>query len=314
MKYQLFTYVDADGVPAPGLWLDDKPYALRSVLRGQGMRWQSVDDMLTDWAQADDLLQALADSWAAQPQQAQAHALPQKVCYLPPLTRCGVIYAAGANYHDHVQAMARALNMALNVDPKKDGLPPWHFLKAGQATLTGHQADVPFPAHTEKLDWEAELAVIMGKRAINVTVDAALTYVAGYSCANDLSARDNLTRPQVDASSPFRFDWLGHKCFTGSCPLGPFITPARHVASPENLGIKLWLNGELRQDSNTANHIYSVAEHISYLSQRLALMPGDVLLTGTPAGVGMETGVFLKRGDVMRVWIEELGELETRIV
>lgn len=314
MKYQLFTYAGPNGEPAPGLSLEERPYALSGALQAGQVSWRSLDDMLADWSQADAWLQALADTWAAHPEQAAAHALSSDIRYLVPLTRCGVVYAAGANYRDHVEAMGRAMNMKLNLDPKKDGLAPWHFLKAGQSTLAGHQQEVPFPAHTDKLDWEAELAVIIGKRASRVSVEDALSYVAGYSCANDLSARDNLTRQQVDASSPFRFDWIGHKCFTGSCPLGPFVTPARYVDSPENLDIKLWLNDDLRQDSNTSNHLYGVADHISYLSHRLDLMPGDILLTGTPAGVGMETGVFLKRGDIMRVWIEGLGELETRIV
>jgi 2-keto-4-pentenoate hydratase/2-oxohepta-3-ene-1,7-dioic acid hydratase in catechol pathway len=92
------------------------------------------------------------------------------------------------------------------------------------------------------------------------------------------------------------------------------LTPAEFVGSPENLDIKLWLNGEIQQDSNTNNHLYNVAEQISYLSRRMELLPGDVILTGTPAGVGMERGVFLKPGDVVKVWIDGLGELETTLV
>ncbi len=314
MKYQLFTYVGEDGRPQPGLHFDGQAYALDRTLEAGAPQWCSVDDLVGEWEQADLWLQAITDEWAAKPYLAQQHMLLAGFEYLPPLTRCGVVYGAGANYRDHVEAMGRAMNMKLNLDPKKDGLPPWHFLKAGQSTLAGHQQAVAFPEHTSKLDWEAELAVIIGRRASKVSPQQALDYVAGYSCANDLSARDNLTRQQVDPSSPFRFDWIGHKCFTGSCPLGPFVTPARYVRTPENLGIKLWLNEELRQDSSTSNHLYSVADQISYLSHRLDLVPGDVLLTGTPAGVGMETGEFLKRGDVMRVWIEDLGELETRII
>jgi 2-keto-4-pentenoate hydratase/2-oxohepta-3-ene-1,7-dioic acid hydratase in catechol pathway len=147
-----------------------------------------------------------------------------------------------------------------------------------------------------------------------VTAETALDHVAGYMCANDLSARDHFVRDQADPSSPFRYDWIGHKSFNGSCPLGPVFTPAEFVGSPENLDIKLWVNGEIRQDSNTRNHLYNVAEQIAHLSARTDLYPGDVILTGTPAGVGMERGIFLKRGDVTKVWIDGLGELETRIV
>ncbi|HLU19372.1 MAG TPA: fumarylacetoacetate hydrolase family protein [Pusillimonas sp.] len=313
MKYQLFTYLGADGEARPGMAVDGGLYDLPAVLGVHATRWRSVDDMLADWAQARQRLAALATELAEESTRPAGAAISNPT-YLPPLTRCGVVYAAGANYRDHVEAMARAMNMKLVTDPKAEGIAPWHFIKAGQATLSAHQQNVCMPADTAKLDWEAELAVIIGKKAEKVEIEDALDYVAGYSCANDLSARDHLNRQAVDASSPFKFDWIGHKCFTGACPLGPFITPAEFVDTPENLGIKLWLNDEIKQNSNTNNHLYSVAEQISYLSKRLSLLPGDILLTGTPAGVGMESGVFLQRGDVMRVWIEGLGELETRIV
>lgn len=312
MKYQVFTYCEPGGIARPGILIGEAMYDLGRLLPPERGQWRCVDDLLQDWAEASIVLRQLAKDVA---QGAAAQKLvADDIRFLAPLTRCGVIYAAGANYRDHVEAMSRAFNMKLVLDPKAEGVQPWHFIKAGQATLAGHKQDVPMPAHTHMLDWEAELAVVIGRRAARVAVADALDYVAGYSCANDLSARDNLKRDQVDESSPFRFDWIGHKCFTGACPMGPFITPAEFVDSPENLGIRLWLNGEVKQDSNTSNHLYSVADQISYLSHRLDLLPGDVLLTGTPAGVGMESGIFLKRGDVMRVGIHGLGQLETRIV
>jgi len=312
MKYQLFTYRAADGKAQPGIAVEGRLYDLGSAL-GSEAAWASVDDLLLEWDQARGVLDALAESLGGDPATQRAAALAEPE-FLAPLTRCGVVYAAGANYRDHVEAMARAMNMNLVTDPKSQGIEPWHFIKAGQATLAAHQEDVAMPGHTAKLDWEAELAVVIGRRASRVAVEQALEHVAGYSCANDLSARDNLKREGVDDTSPFRFDWIGHKCFKGACPIGPFITPAQFVETPEDLGIRLWLNDELKQDSNTSNHLYSVAEQISYLSHRLDLLPGDILLTGTPAGVGMESGTFLQRGDVMRVWIQGLGELETRIV
>ncbi|TFL14990.1 fumarylacetoacetate hydrolase family protein [Pusillimonas caeni] len=312
MKYQLFTYLGAAGEARPGIAVQDRLYDLRTAL-GDGARWASVDELLSDWDRASRSLRELAGGIAADPAPHCAAALDGPT-FLAPLTRCGVVYAAGANYRDHVEAMARAMNMNLVTDPKSQGIEPWHFIKAGQATLAAHKEDVAMPGHTARLDWEAELAVVIGRRASRVPLEQALQHVAGYSCANDLSARDNLKRDAVDAGSPFKFDWIGHKCFKGACPIGPFITPAEFVDTPEDLDIKLWLNDELKQDSNTSNHLYSVAEQISYLSHRLDLLPGDILLTGTPAGVGMESGVFLQRGDVMRVWIEGLGELETRIV
>lgn len=312
MKYQLFTYSDSAEESRPGIAVSDCLYDLRAILNNDS--WKSLSDLLVDWDQAEPVLRSLARHLHAHATEAAQHILPEKIKFLPPITRCGAIYGAGANYRDHAEAMSRAMNLKPAPDAKKEGLKPWHFLKAGQATLSAHHQHVDFPADTSKLDWEAELAVIIGRKASKVPADIALDYVAGYTCANDLSARDHLVRDKLDGGSPFKMDWVSHKNFRGSCPLGPFVTPAEFVSTPEDLNIRLWLNGQLRQDSNTRNHIFSVADQISHLSQRLDLLPGDIILTGTPAGVGMETGTFLKPGDVVRVWIEGLGELETSFV
>lgn len=318
MKYQLFMYAD-QGTPRAGLTVLDLWFDLNQLASECGVEELiavvNVDQLLSCWSQSAAKLDQLVARIAAEPAYYVGALLnAEQISLLSPVTRPGAIYGAGANYRDHVEAMGRAFNQKLILDPKAEGVLPWHFLKSGAATVSGHRNSVPFPARTERLDWEAELAVVIGRKASSVRIAEALEYVAGYMCANDLSARDHLVRTKVDATSPFRFDWIGHKCFNGSCPMGPVFTPASFVASPENLGIKLWVNDELRQDSNTSNHLYGVAEQIAHLSERIDLLPGDVILTGTPAGVGMETGTFLKRGDVTRVWIEGLGHLETRIV
>jgi len=137
--------------------------------------------------------------------------------------------------------------------------------------------------------------------------------VAAYTAANDLSARDLSRRPGVSDVSPFKYDWIGQKSFDGACPLGPWLVPASEIPDPQNLALKLWVNDSLRQDSSTARMIFSVAEQIAYLSSRITLYPGDVILTGTPAGVGAETGVFLKRGDTVKLSVEKIGELVTTI-
>lgn len=317
MKYQLFTYSNDDSPSRSGIAVDGVLYDLLHASSRHAFwsaSFESVAGIIADWQNCHSVLRNLAV--AIYSKDARNPELPVRKAgfkFLPPLAEPGVIYAAGANYRDHVEAMGRAFNMTLSLDPQADGIPPWHFVKGGVASLSAHGQTVQYPEYSSKLDWEAELAVVIGRLASKVDEASALDYVAGYSCSNDLSARDNLIRAAVDASSPFRFDWIGHKVFTGCCPLGPFITPAEFVGSPEVLGIKLWLNDELKQDSNTSNHLYSVAEQISYLSHRITLQPGDVILTGTPAGVGMEAGIFLKRGDVMRVWIEGLGELQTTV-
>lgn len=316
MKFQLLNYHQDDAV-RPGLQIDATRFDLREAAKLAGrtaLTQTTVDAMLTDWDTALEELSALTEAILAAPQQFESTQLAADISLATPLLTPGVIYGAGANYRDHVEAMSKAFNMKLVLDPKGEGVPPWHFIKAGRSTLSAHGQKVRFPDNVQRLDWEAELAVVIGREAYKVPVDEALNYVAGYTCSNDLSARDYLVRGAVDLSSPFRYDWIGHKSFVGSCPLGPVLTPARFVADPENLTIKLWLNGEIRQDSNTNNHLYNIAEQIAHLSRFAVLYPGDIILTGTPAGVGTETGTFLKRGDVMLVAIEGLGELETTVV
>ena len=156
------------------------------------------------------------------------------------------------------------------------------------------------------MDWEVELAAVIGRTAKNVPEDKALSYVAGYTIANDLSARDRGRRPTFGDTSPFKADWTKHKSFDGSCPLGPWIVPASDIKDPQNLGLKLWVNGVLKQDSNTSDMIFNLAEQIATCPRGMTLHPGDLILTGTPAGVGAGTrrvpqgrrrGEDLDRGD-----------------
>jgi 2-keto-4-pentenoate hydratase/2-oxohepta-3-ene-1,7-dioic acid hydratase in catechol pathway len=161
------------------------------------------------------------------------------------------------------------------------------------------------------VDWEAEIAVVIGRECRNVGVEDALEYVAGLTIANDLSARDHLKRAGIAAESPFKFDWVSQKCFDGALPLGPWIVPLDEAGDVGNLGIRLWVNDGLMQDSSSSNLIFTMAEQIAHLSTRLTLMPGDVIATGTPAGCGAARGRFLQAGDRVRVWVENIGELTT---
>jgi 2-keto-4-pentenoate hydratase/2-oxohepta-3-ene-1,7-dioic acid hydratase in catechol pathway len=230
-----------------------------------------------------------------------------------PLLYPGTIYCAGANYADHVAEMARAQNMPPPVDPRTLGLKPWFFIKPPRACVVGPGARVARPRGSHKLDWEAELVAVIGRPARDVSVKDALHHVAGYTIANDLSARDLSRRTQLPPGSPFHFDWTAHKGFEGSCPLGPWITPAAEIPDPQRLAIRLWVNGVLKQDSNTSQMIYSVADQISHISSLTTLHPGDIILTGTPAGVGTPRNEFLQPGDHVEVEIEGLGRLETWI-
>ena len=165
-------------------------------------------------------------------------------------------------------------------------------------------------------DWEAELAVVIGRRAKDVSVSEAMSCVFGYTIVNDLSERsfnakmENRDKREFDVF----FDWLMGKWFDGSTPLGPEIVTADEIGDPHNLSIRLWLNDEKMQDSNTRFMIFGIPETIAAISSVLTLEPGDVIAMGTPEGVGFARGRALRAGDHLRVEIEGLGALDTFIV
>ena len=263
-------------------------------------------------------MRQILDSWElaleklSTASQRMAERQPLKnVTLLAPLSEPRNLYFAGANYHDHVAEMSRVLNMKLP-DSSTQGVEPWFLLKSA-STVVGPGAQVKKPKGVERLDWEVELAVIIGKKGRDISEQDALSYVAGYTVANDLSARDKMGRGYEDLTSPFKWDWLKHKSFDGACPMGPAITPAIHVNDVQNLAMKLWVNDVLMQDSNTSQMIFGVRELISKLSKEVTLLPGDVILTGTPAGVGTAKGQFLKAGDRVKQSIETIGEFEFTI-
>ncbi len=232
------------------------------------------------------------------------------VALLAPIPRPTAIYCAGANYRDHANEMARAQGKPDPVDPHELGLRSWHFLKVGHCVV-GPGQTVAIPTKTKKLDWEVELALVIGKKCRNVAEKDALDVVMGYTVANDLSARDLGTRAGLPDNSNFRADWVSHKCFDGSCPMGPWITLARDIPDPHDLKLGLDVNGAKKQDSNSKELIFNINEQIADISARITLYPGDVILTGTPAGVGAGKGEFLKAGDKVRAWVERIGDLET---
>jgi 2-keto-4-pentenoate hydratase/2-oxohepta-3-ene-1,7-dioic acid hydratase in catechol pathway len=187
-------------------------------------------------------------------------------------------------------------------------------VKSSRSAVVGPEARVKLPVYSQMVDWEVELAAVIGRVARDVSVEKALDYVAGYTIADDLSARDVMRRDKNPATSPFHYDWLSQKCFDGACPLGPWIVPASDIPDPQNLALKLWVNDKVMQDSHTGKMIFSTAEQIAMLSSRVTLYPGDLILTGTPAGVGMPRRTFLKAGDTVKLWIEGIGELTHTMV
>jgi 2-keto-4-pentenoate hydratase/2-oxohepta-3-ene-1,7-dioic acid hydratase in catechol pathway len=300
--YKLVTYRAAQG-PRAGVVVDEEVFDAAG-LTGKSS-YVTMLDVLNDWETA----QAILDTTAAKLMNSKIKGLPlEQIKLLVPVLYPSVIFCAGANYVDHMQEMAKVQNIKPDPDPRNLGLKPWHFIKASRSVVET-QSTISLPAYSKKVDWEGELAVVIGRPAKNVPLDKALDYVAGYTIANDLSARDFSARPHVPDTSPFKYDWVSQKSFDAACPFGPWIIPAKEIADPQNLGIKLWVNDVLKQDSHTSKMIFSVSDQIVHLSTRITLYPGDLILTGTPAGVGLAKKEFLKAGDVVRIWIERIGTL-----
>ncbi|MCL6637788.1 MAG: fumarylacetoacetate hydrolase family protein [Alicyclobacillus sp.] len=215
--------------------------------------------------------------------------------YAPAVPAPGKIICVGTNYRRH------AVESNLPIPEY-----PVYFSKYANS-LAGHRQDVPLPACAHQFDYEVELVAVVGRRVRAVSTAEALSAVFGYATGNDLSARDLQFRSS---------QWLFGKAIDGFAPLGPYLVTADEIPDPQQLRLRCWVNGELRQDSNTADMIFTVAELISDLSQIMTLEPGDVVYTGTPEGVilGMAEKRWLQAGDEVVCEVEGVGRLENRLV
>jgi 2,4-didehydro-3-deoxy-L-rhamnonate hydrolase len=215
------------------------------------------------------------------------------------------LICAGANYHSHVSEMGIR---------RQNGARPYFFLKPPTTALIGPGEAIEIPADpAAKVDWEAELAVVIGTGGKHIAESDALAHVAGYSALNDVSLRGP-HRVRNPIAEPFAWDWLASKGADRSAPFGPGIRPAFLVADPQCLELRLWVNGELKQEANTADMIDGVAALVAAASELMTLEPGDVIATGTPAGVGVPRGEFLRPGDVVELEIADFGRLSNPVV
>jgi len=308
VSYFLATYAAPDGLARAGLVVAGRLYDVRQLLGEESAA--TTLGILDAWERRESQLAAAAAEIERGHGAADGKPI-DAVTLLAPILYPGQIFGAGANYNDHLEEMVRAEPATASPNLKAIGEDAWHYIKASRSCVVGPHAAIPLPEYSNAVDWEIELAVIIGRPARNVSIEHALEYVAGYTVANDVSVRDSLSRRKLlPPSSPFYRDWVASKGFEGACPLGPWIAPATQIPDPQALALRLWLNGELMQNSNTSSMIFTVAEQLSALSRRLTLHPGDVILTGTPAGVGAGRGRFLRSGDALRLWIEGIGELQ----
>ncbi len=246
------------------------------------------------WPDVKSLIESGLD--AAAEAAAAAQALPlAEVSLLAPILKPGKIVAIGLNYLDHCLEQGKT-------PPER----PTIFTKF--STAVNHPGgDIRWdPSMTQMVDYEAELAVVIGKRAYRVGEEDAYEYVAGYTCLNDVTARD-LQRGDKQ--------WVRGKSLDTFAPMGPLLVTADELPDPHGLAIRCWVNGELRQESNTDQLIHTVPKLIAFCSHAFTLEPGDIITTGTPGGVGVysDPPVFLKPGDEITVEIESIGRLQNRV-
>jgi 2,4-diketo-3-deoxy-L-fuconate hydrolase len=294
--YKLASLRTADGIRA-AVVVDELVHELPEVWNG--LPSGSLLALLERW---DEALAALdtaverGDMWAGRP-------LPlAEARFAAPILYPGKFLMAGANYADHAFEMQ-------GVMPDKSKMAPYAFLKATRGCIIGPGETIVRPAGEDKVDWEGELAVVIGREARNVRGENAYDYIAGYTICNDVSARTRNSRQDIG----FRQDWYAGKSCDTCGPMGPFLTPKQFVPEPENLRLTTTVSGQTMQDSNTRFLLFNIAELMEFLTRDATLFPGDVISTGTPSGVGMGRGVFLKAGDVVTVEIEGLGRLENPV-
>jgi 2-keto-4-pentenoate hydratase/2-oxohepta-3-ene-1,7-dioic acid hydratase in catechol pathway len=261
---------------------------------------RDIQSVIEGGAAALSALRELAQAahvYASEPQGVSFYRDEASLTLGPCVTRPEKIICIGLNYRKH----AEETNAPIPTSPIV-------FSKFSNA-LTGHLSEVPLPAGSQAVDYETELAIVIGKTTQNVETESALEYVFGYCCANDLSERDWQLRTS---------QWILGKTCDRFAPLGPYLVTADEVGDPNSLTISCKVNGDTRQHSNTSDMIFRCDEIVSYLSKHMTLQPGDIILTGTPEGVVLgypeAERVYLKSGDVVTVEIEKLGRLQNTMV
>ncbi|MGW7079927.1 fumarylacetoacetate hydrolase family protein [Streptomyces sp. NPDC054866] len=311
--FALATLSAPDGPAFPALLTpDERVVDLREALGDERL---TVRRLLENWPTVLPRLRSLAGDGSA-----RHRPLAEFQVHAPVEPR--QVFQSGANYRQHVIDLhvahkapgddrpedERRAEAAEIMDRRAVEDLPYVFIGLPSA-ITGPYDDVVLPGWAEKPDWELELVAVISRPAHRVTVGEALEYVAGYTIANDLTDRATVFRrdmPQIGT------DWLRSKNAPGFTPLGPWIVPTESITDPDDLRLVLKLNGETVQDESTKDMIFNVARMVSYASQSAQLLPGDLVLTGSPAGNGMHWGRLLRDGDVMDASITGLGAQRTR--
>ncbi len=309
-----------DDIALPGFFLDDRVIPIDQAAEA----FAEAEDVDLILPATEDLLDLLPpdgpviDSvidlarWlngsSAPPLDDLALALDE-VHLLPPIPCPSKILLLAGNYAEHITEEGGTVG-------ERSKTFPYIFMKPPSTTLIGPRDPIVLPkVSPDHMDWECELGVVMGRTCRNVSESEALEYVAGYTVVNDIS--DRAFRPNPERSPRPRdafFDWLHGKWHDGSCPIGPCILVAGAVPDPQDLHLRLTVNGAVMQEAGTSQMIFPVAALIAFVSRFMTLEPGDILSTGTPAGSGLSRNTFLRPGDLVAAEIREIGRLENRVL
>jgi 2-keto-4-pentenoate hydratase/2-oxohepta-3-ene-1,7-dioic acid hydratase in catechol pathway len=313
VRFSLGTFA-IRGEAAPCLVIDGQAHDLRAELGPE----ISIRGLLDEWDRRLPELQRLADGRPG------AGIALASLRPLPPVEPIGQIFQAAANYRKHVldliagaeargdssdgHATGSREDARRLLDERATEGRPFVFLGSSHAMI-GAEDPITLPSDSDQSDWELELAAVIGRPGRRVPPEEALELVAGYTIANDITSRDALAR--WDAG-PLGIDWLAGKNAPTFLPIGPLLVPARFVGDPQDLRINLTVNGRTMQDESTADMLFDVARLISYLTEITEIRPGDIVLTGSPAGNGASHGIFLQPGDLMEGTVSGLGVQRNR--
>jgi 2,4-didehydro-3-deoxy-L-rhamnonate hydrolase len=316
--FKLGTFAKQNGAPFPAIVLGDDVIDLaqaQTAYRGSGRGTltggHSLDGLLDNWDANFAVLQEIVAVLEKEGKPGAVKLASLRAC--PPVARPGKMFYAAQNFQEHVDEMIRA-GMTPAGGPKftgeKSTSHPYLFLKA-PSCLAGAYDDIEIPLGMKKIDWEAEIGLAIGKRGKRIKAERALDHVAGWMTTNDVSCRDLQIRPDRPG---LRSDWLGGKSHDKFAPTGPFFVPRAFVPDHMNLFIRLTVNGEVKQNGNTSQFIFTPEEQIEYASNILSLEAGDFFSCGTCGGVGQGTNTFLNVGDVMETEVELLGKMRNKFV